>query len=146
MPPRASPTPIGRILRKYLRTREMDVRARQEQVRLSWAEIVGEVIAQVSSVERIADGVAYVSCATPVWAQTLSLRRKHILAKVAEHVGSNAIREIRFNSLPHSAADGSERSPALAPSRHCGRHQKALTESQEQTVAAIAASLKENIN
>jgi predicted nucleic acid-binding Zn ribbon protein len=138
-----SVTPIGNILRKFLHEHEMHARARQEQIRLSWREIVGDVIAQVSSVQRIAQGVAFVSCSTPVWAQTLSFRRKEILAKIEEHAGKGVIREIRFNCLPYAGAateqawrhNGRPGSLKQAPQR--------LTDKQEQTIAAIAASLTE---
>ncbi|MFQ5808329.1 MAG: DUF721 domain-containing protein [Armatimonadota bacterium] len=145
MTARGSATGIGTILRKYLRTREMDTRARQEQVRLSWSEIVGDVIARVTSVQRIADGVIYIRCATPVWAQTLSFRRKEILVKIADHAGGNAIREIRFNSLPEST-EGLPSALARAgkPSAR-QRPEKPLSARQEQTVAAIAASLSEKV-
>ncbi|MGD8239131.1 MAG: DUF721 domain-containing protein [Armatimonadota bacterium] len=140
---RGTATAIRTILGQYLRRREMDTRARQEQVRLSWREIVGDVIARVSSIQRIADGVVYVRCATPVWAQTLSFRRKEILAKVAAHAGGNAIREIRFNSLPESTEGlPSALGRAGKPSRRQPA-EKPLSARQEQTVAAIAASLSE---
>ena len=133
-------TSIATILREYLRGRDIDARTRQEQVRLSWKEIVGEVIARVSSVHRIADGVAYVGCATPVWAQTLSLRRTEILAKIAEHVGTGAIQDIRFSSVPAAGEDAGYAGTSRPRQRH---REKALTDAQEQTIAAIAASLRE---
>jgi predicted nucleic acid-binding Zn ribbon protein len=83
----------------------MHRRARQESVRVDWPSIVGDVIARMSGVDRIADGVLYVHCATPVWAHTLSLRQKDILAKIAQRIGPDVIRGIRFSSLP----GGSER-------------------------------------
>jgi len=121
----------------------MDKRARQEQVRLSWSEIVGDVIARVSSVERIADGVAYVGCMTPVWAQTLSLRRNEILAKIGEHAGSSAIREVRFSSVSHSIESKKQSQSAAAQTGGHKPRPKPLTPSQEETIAAIAASLRE---
>lgn len=128
---------------QYLRRRHMHARTRQEQVRLSWGEIAGKVIAGVSCVQRIVDGVMYVHCATPVWAHTLSLRQREILAKIAEHVGANVIREVRFNALGARAEQrlqvGSNQAEHIR-----GRQPKvALTESQERRIAALGASVKD---
>ena len=135
-------TRIGAIIRGYLGRHELDRRARQAQVSLSWAEIVGEVIARVSCVDRVADGVAYVHCVTPVWAQTLSFRRTQILAKIAERLGSNVISDVRFNSLP-----GIRPTATPVPARQPPGTQRpaSLTPQQEETIAAIAASLERKL-
>ena len=120
----------------------MRSRARQEWVRVAWREIVGELIAGVSAVHRIADGVLYVRCTTPVWAHTLSLRQKEILAKIAEHAGSGVIREVRFSSLPFEAHEhsGGRSRQTNTPSPETAA---SLTDAEKRKIGAFGASLKD---
>ena len=68
----------------------------QYAVLTSWAEIVGQQIAKVTTAERIEDGILIVRVSTAPWRAELSLRKSEILEKVAARVGKAVVREIRF--------------------------------------------------
>jgi predicted nucleic acid-binding Zn ribbon protein len=62
----------------------------------SWAEIVGERIANISTAQRIENGVLLVSVATAPWRNELSMQRHEIIRKLNEHAGEEIVKEIRF--------------------------------------------------
>jgi predicted nucleic acid-binding Zn ribbon protein len=77
----------------------LDKKFRQGQIILAWKELVGPANARHSWPLRIQEDVLRVSCSSAAWAQTLSLLRGQILAKIARQYGSGLLKDIHFSGL-----------------------------------------------
>ncbi|MDY3127700.1 MAG: DciA family protein [Corynebacterium sp.] len=62
-----------------------------------WSTLVGEKIAQHSRVEKIVDGIVYVSCDNSNWGTQLRYLQTQILRKISQHVGSDVITQLRIS-------------------------------------------------
>jgi len=92
----------------------LEKRFRQGQVMLYWKELVGPANARHSWPLRIQEDVLRVSCSSAAWAQTLSLLRGQILAKIARQYGSGLLKDIHFCGLggpPDNPEETGEISP-----------------------------------
>jgi len=62
----------------------------------AWAETVGEQIAAVATPVSERDGEALVACRDSVWAQELDLMQEQLLQRLAERLGDQVPRRLRF--------------------------------------------------
>lgn len=58
----------------------------EANVAMEWRELVGENIADHSTVLTVADGTLSVQCDSSAWATQLRLMRHELLARIAEHI------------------------------------------------------------
>jgi predicted nucleic acid-binding Zn ribbon protein len=65
----------------------------------AWVEAVGERIATVTEVVEEVDGVLYVDCVSAVWSQELSLMEPRLKQMLAEAIGGEGPRELRFRAI-----------------------------------------------
>jgi len=91
-------THIARALDELLEQSHLKTRAREQLCALVWKDAVGEAVASVSWVRRVKDGVGYVQCESPAWAQSLSLEQRGILQKLANLLGGPYITKLRFST------------------------------------------------
>ncbi|HDR46235.1 MAG TPA: DUF721 domain-containing protein [Geoalkalibacter subterraneus] len=114
--------PLAEILEGLLRERGMDTKLHKYRAFSCWPKAVGPQIAAQTQPARIRDGVLEVKVAHPVWMQQLQLLKPRILARLAEELGPDVIREIylrqgRIERGGHSepAAPPAWRDVALSP-------------------------------
>ena len=58
----------------------------EAKVAIEWRELVGENIADHSTVLSVADGPLHVQCDSSAWATQLRLMRHELLSRIAEHI------------------------------------------------------------
>ncbi|MGH2568535.1 MAG: DUF721 domain-containing protein [Bacteroidota bacterium] len=61
-----------------------------------WAAIVGAHIAKETEALKIEKGVLIVRVRTSVWRNELNMRKREIVSKLNQAIGSEAIKDIRF--------------------------------------------------
>lgn len=61
-----------------------------------WDVLVGEKVAQHTKVEKFKDDVVFVSCDSTAWASNLRLMQRQLLQRIAEKIGPDQIRELKF--------------------------------------------------
>ena len=61
-----------------------------------WESVVGERVAQMTTATRILQGVLFVHVKTSTWRNELTLRKKEIISKLNMTIGSNAVKDIKF--------------------------------------------------
>ncbi|MBI2844347.1 MAG: DUF721 domain-containing protein [Armatimonadetes bacterium] len=64
-----------------------------------WEEVVGHETASVTRVERVREGVMYVTCRDSIWAQELHFLRPVIVRKLNERLGAQVVKEIRLSGV-----------------------------------------------
>ncbi|WOD37994.1 DUF721 domain-containing protein [Nodosilinea sp. E11] len=72
-------------------------RGEYRRVLNSWSAVVGEGVARQAAPVRLDQDVLYVAVANPMWAQTLTLERLRILAKLNDRLQLQ-LQDIRFSS------------------------------------------------
>ncbi len=63
---------------------------------LRWETIVGEHIARATSAVKIVKGVLFVKVKSSTWRNELSLRKNEIIHTLNESLGSELVKDIRF--------------------------------------------------
>ena len=91
-----TPQAVGAILQEMVRDLGIDQTLQQYNVLTSWASIVGERIARVTTPQRIENGILFVQVSSAPWRAELTMRRIEILEKVNTAAGREVVREIRF--------------------------------------------------
>ena len=74
----------------------LDVGVKQEQAANIWPTVVGEKIAENTTVQDVKHGVLFVRANSPVWAQELQFQKKEVLFKINSALGKKTIKDIRF--------------------------------------------------
>ena len=90
------PKHIGSALEMMFK--DLGFETKMEQVRSVelWPEIVGEKIAQISSAERVNDGILYVKVNSMTWRTELLFQKRKILQLFEARIGRRVINDIRF--------------------------------------------------
>jgi predicted nucleic acid-binding Zn ribbon protein len=97
---RGSPTPIGDVLKGFLRAKGLDARVERAQVLVEWASFVGPQIAGVTEARTVTeDGTLFVGVKTHGWMTELSLMERSLLAKINARPGRDPIKKIRWELL-----------------------------------------------
>ena len=91
-----APEPIGAAMQPLLD--RLDREGHFAIVRLvkAWPDIVGETIARRTEIVSLKFHTAVVKVSGAMWIQELSFMKSQILAKVAERLGDDIVRELRF--------------------------------------------------
>lgn len=87
---------VGKLVGQVLGDLGLDGVALAHRIGTQWPEIVGPQIAAHCRPLGIRGGVLELQVDSPVWSQQLQLRKTDLLAKLAEHFGNEAPRELRF--------------------------------------------------
>ena len=87
---------IKTVLNTYLFKMGLDVGVKQEQAANIWPTVVGEKIAENTTVQDVKHGVLFVRANSPVWAQELQFQKKEVLFKINSALGKKTIKDIRF--------------------------------------------------
>lgn len=90
------PRSLGEVL--AIATRDMGWSIEFEQARLvtEWPELVGETVAQHTSVVELRDGALIVQCDSSAWTTELRRLRGEILTRIAEDYPDAEVEELRF--------------------------------------------------
>jgi predicted nucleic acid-binding Zn ribbon protein len=112
---KGGPGNLKDLLQDMFRRAGLEKKFRQGQILLAWKELVGPANARHSWPVRIQEDVLRVSCSSPAWAQTLSLLRGRILAKIAQQYGGGLLRDIHFTGLGERGEENAEAEEASPP-------------------------------
>jgi hypothetical protein len=89
---------IGQAVTTLLRDSHLLQRAREQLCAVVWPKAVGDTVAAKCRVQRVRDGVAYIECESPAWAQSLSLQQRTVIKKVNDLLGAEAIASLRCST------------------------------------------------
>jgi predicted nucleic acid-binding Zn ribbon protein len=95
-------------------------KVREHTAPLVWAEMVGPQVAAATEVDRVKDGVLYVSTRSATWAHELTFYKADILRRINDRVGAPhhpVITDIRFQNrgLRRKRDGENEKPPPLHP-------------------------------
>ena len=85
---------IGSAIKEWLRKNNLEQKVAQESVPLYWKEIVGEILAKNTEVEKIENGKMFLKTQNSTWRTEIIIRSEKIRKKVNIHFGSEVILEI----------------------------------------------------
>ena len=88
----------------------------------AWRDLVGDHIADHAEPTSLRGGVLRIRADSPVWATEVGFLGEHIRARVNEHMGKNAVAQVRVWTGPgrvsqRSRAGDRKEADAVAPSR-----------------------------
>jgi len=90
------PQSVGEALGQLTKSLGIEKAVNEYAVVASWAQIVGERIASVSTAQRIENGVLFVTVTTAPWRTELAMQRHQIMRKINEEAGAEIVKDIRF--------------------------------------------------
>ena len=61
-----------------------------------WSEVVGDRVAEISTAEKIENGILTVSVKTPVWRNELVFLKADIIKKLNTALKKNVVKDIKF--------------------------------------------------
>lgn len=91
-----SPEPLGSALDGLTQRLGIKKKLKEFSVITSWASIVGEQIARVTTAERFDSGTLFVKTSNAPWRAELTMMRREIVAKINAAAGEKIVKEIRF--------------------------------------------------
>lgn len=89
-------TSVGDLVGQVLGDLGLDGVALAHRIGAQWPEVVGPQVAEHCRPLGIRGGVLELEVDSPVWSQQLQLRKTELLARLVEHFGDQAPRELRF--------------------------------------------------
>ena len=94
--PLAKAQVIGNVFTQLFRDLGIEKAIQQNMAVTRWAEIVGERIAQISTAERIENGVLFVKVSSPVWRNELVFMKSNLINSVNEALAKTLVKDIKF--------------------------------------------------
>lgn len=94
--PASSGKPIGLALDELIQSLGIQPKLKEYEAVLQWETAVGEQIARVTTAMRITQGTLFVKVTTGVWRYELTLRKKEIVQRLNTILGSEVVRDIKF--------------------------------------------------
>ncbi len=91
-----SPEQIGNTLQGMLKEMGIEKKINQYRILDMWQEIVGEQIASHTKADKIRDKVLHVKVKSMTWRTELMFQKSQILQRIADKVGNDLIKDIRF--------------------------------------------------
>ena len=88
---------IDELLNRTLRQEGLETPLLQKRLMDSWAEVVGEFVANYTESMYIRNQTLYVHLTNPAMRADLSMMRREIVNKLNAHVGTQVIADVRFN-------------------------------------------------
>ncbi|MHB9133490.1 MAG: DciA family protein [Armatimonadota bacterium] len=87
---------IQGLLGGLLKNRHMVASMRRVMVMSLWSHVVGDLVAQKSWPEKVADGILTVGVSSHPWAEELHLLKSQILARYRQLLGRSAVKDVEF--------------------------------------------------
>jgi predicted nucleic acid-binding Zn ribbon protein len=109
---------LGGLLDSQLTRLGFADKVREHTAPLVWAEMVGPQVAAATEVDRVRDGVLYVSTRSATWAHELTFYKTDILRRINDRVGASrqpVITDIRFQNRGMRRKREGEKPPPLHP-------------------------------
>ncbi len=88
--------PINSVLESVLRSCNLWHGYQQYQLVLSWPEIVGSPLSEVTRAELINNGVMKVIVKDSVWSYHLTMMKPQLIDKLNRYAGSKLVKDIYF--------------------------------------------------
>ncbi len=92
----SSPQSLGNVIDTLFQELGLEKKLKQYDIVDIWPSVVGNQIAEITSVDKIQNNVLVIKVTAAPWRTELTFRRKEILAKVREAMNSDSIKDIRF--------------------------------------------------
>ncbi len=135
---------IARAVTALLRDAHLLERAREQLCAVVWPQAVGQTVAAKCQVWRVRDGVAYVHCESPAWAQSLTLQQRQVVKKLNNLLGAKAIRSLRCSTAGVTAQP---EPPPTAPDPprpgEADLAQVTLSAAEAEALGATAANVRD---
>jgi len=90
------PQSLGKVIDTLFHELGLEKKLKQYDIVDIWPSVVGNQIAEITSVDKIQNNVLVIKVTAAPWRTELTFRRKEILAKVREAMNSDSIKDIRF--------------------------------------------------
>ncbi len=87
---------LGNVLQDLLQQYGLTQKFKEFQAVESWAEVVGETVAQVTQAREVRDGRLYVEVSSSAWRNELYFLKGDMIAKLNKKIGQNIIHDIMF--------------------------------------------------
>ena len=94
--PQAPTKIIGSAIDELVNVLGIQKKLQEYDAVVYWESVVGERVAQMTTATRILQGVLFVHVKTSTWRNELTLRKKEIINKLNMTIGSNAVKDIKF--------------------------------------------------
>lgn len=95
LPSRNIPS-LATVLSKTIRSENWETGFANGWLMGHWEDIVGEKIAQHTTIDRIEDGIIYVECDSTAWKTNLTYMQREILRKIAAELGPDNFTQIKI--------------------------------------------------
>jgi len=87
---------VGSVIDKITEDLNLKPRLDEYYALLSWEEVVGKQIANVTRAVKISKGILYIQVKTSTWRNELVLRKKEIIDRLNTKAGTQVIKDIKF--------------------------------------------------
>ena len=101
-----APAPIGEILRKILKPRDLQQLELETRLRQAWEAAVSDTIRRHTRLVDYRRRVLFVEAASHAWVQELHYDKPRILAAMQAQLGAKSLQDIRFQ--PRGEDEGAE--------------------------------------
>jgi len=110
------PRPVSALLPAITRPAFRRMSPAAAQIMIDWAAIIGPALSVVTFPRRLADGQMTIACSGPI-ALELQHLAPEIMARINGHVGSAAVRSLRFvqSAIPRKGGPNRPRKPPNSP-------------------------------
>ncbi len=88
---------VGPLVDATLKSLGLANKIMEQKAVANWGKVVGPQIMGATCVERVRDGLMYVSCRSGVWANELVVHKEDIMRRLNKSVGGNVIKDIKFS-------------------------------------------------
>lgn len=87
---------LGDAIEQFLAKHGLKKQAKFHELKSEWAKLMGAPIANNTEKMWLHEGILYIKMKNPVWRQELQLARNKILKMANEHMGIEAVKEVRI--------------------------------------------------
>lgn len=129
---------LSELLGEWTEEANIGKRLRAEMASLRWAEVVGEVIASRTKVERVEGGTLIVATESPAWSNEISLRKAQIMERLNRAVGEEVIKDIRCVVRKRAREGKGERPRLRRPRPDFSRLTPAMLREVEDTTRKVS--------
>ena len=130
--------PIGDILQKALKKRQLTLPKKDLRIMESWSKSVGPLIVSQTAVDRFNHGVLYIKVSNSVWMQQLQFMKEEIIERLNGALGKDAVKSILF-SVGHITVQ-SHANITMSQNRTDSLH---LSENEMRTIEQYTSSVKD---
>ena len=88
------PKPIGEALKTFLETQKWNVRYESNRLKVDWAKIVGDFVAQQTEKVEIRNKKIFIRVSQPTLRYELLMQKTSIIYRVNLHFGKRMIEEV----------------------------------------------------